>query len=53
MAERDYPAAEVGSVWDVDATAVVEEAIPQIGGSGWTTFVVPVQLGRRVPLSAA
>jgi len=27
MAERDYPAAEVGSVWDVDATAVVEEAV--------------------------
>jgi len=27
MAERDYPAAEVGSVRDVDATVVVEEAI--------------------------
>jgi len=28
MAERDYPAAEVGSVWDVDETVVlVEEAI--------------------------
>jgi len=27
MAERDYPAAEVGSVWDIDATTVVEEAV--------------------------
>ena len=27
MAERDYPAAEVRSVRDVDATMVVEEAI--------------------------
>jgi len=27
MAEQDYPAAEVGSVRDVDATAVVEEAV--------------------------
>jgi len=27
MAGRDYPAAEVGSVQDVDATAVVEEAV--------------------------
>jgi len=27
MAERDYPAAEVRSVRDVDATAVVEEAV--------------------------
>jgi len=27
MAERDYPAAEVGSVRDVDATVVVEEAV--------------------------
>ena len=27
MAEQDYPAAEVGSVRDVDATMVVEEAV--------------------------
>ena len=27
MAERDYPAVEVGSVQDVDATMVVEEAV--------------------------
>ena len=27
MAERDYPAAEVGGVQDIDATVVVEEAI--------------------------
>jgi len=27
MAERNYPAVEVRGVWDVDATAVVEEAI--------------------------
>ena len=27
MAERDYPAAEVGSVRDVDATMAVEEAV--------------------------
>jgi len=27
MAERDYPAAEVRSVRDVDATTVVEEAV--------------------------
>jgi len=27
MAEREYPAAEVRSVRDVDATAVVEEAV--------------------------
>ena len=37
MAERDYPAAEVGSVQDVDATTVVEEAVmfrPFCGSEG-------------------
>ena len=59
VAERDYPAAEVGSVRDVDATAVIEEAVTfrpsWIGGSGWTTFIVPVWLagGQQVPPLAA
>jgi len=49
VTERNYPAMEVGGVWDIDAAMVVEEAIPQIRESRWMTFTVPAQLGRWIP----